>query len=50
MTLNNNLYKHIGKKHGQDIIKIVSLYEKLKSKYVKLKSDKDFIKCCKRGW
>ena len=34
-----NIYKHIGKKHGQDIIKIVRLYEKLKSKYAKLKAD-----------
>ena len=43
-----NIYKHIGKKHGQDIIKIVRLHEKLKSKYVKLKADTDFIKYCKR--
>ena len=41
-----NIYKHIGKKHGQDI-KIVRLYEKLKSKYAKLKVDIDFIKGCK---
>ena len=42
-----NIYKHIGKKHGQVIIKIVRLYEKLKSKYGKLKGDIDFIKGCK---
>ena len=41
-----NIYKHIGKKHGEDIIKIVRLNEKLKRKYVKLKAGS--IKCCKR--
>ena len=30
------------------MIKIIRLYEKLKSKYVKLKADIDFIKCSKR--
>ena len=34
-----NIYKHIGKKHGQDIIKIVRLFEKLKSKYGKFKAE-----------
>ena len=43
-----NIYKYIGKKSGQDIIKIVRLYEKLKRKYVKLKADIDFIKWCKQ--
>ena len=42
------IYKHIEKKHEQDIIKIVRLYKKLESKYVKLKADIDFTKCCKR--
>ena len=41
------IYKHIEKKHEQDIIKIVRLYKKLESKYVKLKDDIDFTKCCK---
>ena len=30
------------------MIKIIRLYEKLKSKYVKLKAGIDFIKCSKR--
>ena len=35
------------KEAWKDIIKIVSLYKKLKSEYVKLKADIFFIKCCK---
>ena len=43
-----NIYKHIGRKYGQDIIKIDRLYEKVESKYVKIKADIDFIRCCEQ--
>ena len=32
----------------QDTVKVIHLFEKLKSKYVKLQADIDFIECCKR--
>ena len=43
----NNVFKHIKKKHGQDIIRIVRSLKNLKTKYVKVVADIKFIKSCK---
>ena len=43
----NNVFKHIKKKHGQKIIKIIRSLENLKTKYVKVVADIKFIKSCK---
>ena len=43
-----NIYKHIKKKHGQDVIRNVRLYEKLKTKYMKINADIKYIKSCKK--
>ena len=43
-----NIYKHIKKKHGQDVIRNVHLYEKLKTKYMKINADIKYIKSCKK--
>ena len=34
-----NICKHIKKKHGQDVIRNVRLYEKLKTKYMKINAN-----------
>ena len=43
-----NIYKHIKKKHGQDVLRNVCLYEKLKTKYMKINADIKYIKSCKK--
>ena len=43
-----NLNKHIKKKHGQDIVRNVHLYEKLMAKYIKINADTKYIKTCKK--
>ena len=43
----NNVFKHIKKKHGQEIIRIVRSFENFKTKYLKVAADKRFIKSCK---
>ena len=43
-----NIYKFIQQKHGQDIIKKVRHYEKLKTKLTKLKTKVVYIKSCKK--
>ena len=43
-----NIYKHIKKKHGQDIIRNVRLSEILKIKYMKIDADIKYIKTCKK--
>ena len=43
-----NIYKNIKKKHGQDIIRNARLYEKLKTKYMKINGDIKYIKSCKK--
>ena len=43
----NNVFKHIKKKRGQEMIRIVRLFENLKAKYVKVAADIEFIKSCK---
>ena len=43
----NNVFKHIKKKHGQEIIRIVRSFENLKTKYVKVAADIRFIKSCR---
>ena len=44
----NNTFKYIKEKHGQDVIKIVRSYESLKTKYMKVKPDMEFVKSCKK--
>ena len=43
----NNVFKHIKKRHGQEIIRIVRSFENLKTKYVKVAADIRFIKSCR---
>ena len=43
-----NIYKHIKKKHGQDVIRNVHLYEELKTKYMKINADIKYMKACKK--
>ena len=43
-----NIYKHIKKKNGQDVIRNVHLYEKLKTKYMKINADIKYMKACKK--
>ena len=43
-----NIYKHIKKKHGQDVFRNVRLYEKLKTKYMKINADIKYIKSCRK--
>ena len=42
-----NVFKHIKKKHGQEIIRIVRTSENLKTKYIKVAADIRFIKSYK---
>ena len=43
-----NVYKLIQKKQGQDLIKNVRIYEKFKTKSMKLKAGIIYIKSCKK--
>ena len=40
--------KHIKKKHGQDLVKVVRDFEQKKTKFEKLDPDIVFIKLCKK--
>ena len=40
----NNVFKHVKKKHGQEIIRTVRSLENLKTKYVKVVADIKFIR------
>ena len=44
----NNIFKHIKKKYGQDLIKVVRDFEQKKTKFEKLNADIAFIKLCKK--
>ena len=44
----NNIFKHIKKKHGHDLIKVVRDFEQKKTKFKKLVADIAFIKLCKK--
>ena len=44
----NNIFKHIKKKHGHDLIKVVRDFEQKKTKFEKLVADIAFIKLCKK--
>ena len=41
------IFKHIKKKHGQDVVPIVRSFQQLKTKYMKTVADIKFIKLCK---
>ena len=43
-----NILKHIGKKHGQFILRNVRSREHVKKKYSKVNQDINFIKTCRR--
>ena len=43
-----NIFKHIKKKHGQDLVKVVRDFEQKKTKFVKLNADFAFIKLWKK--
>ena len=44
----NIIFKHIKKKHGYDLIKVVRDFEQKKTKFEKLFADIAFIKLCKK--
>ena len=44
----HNISKHIKKKHGHDLIKVVRDFEQKKTKFEKLVADIAFIKLCKK--
>ena len=44
----NNIFKHITKKHGHDLIKVVGDFEQKKTKFEKLFADIALIKLCKK--
>ena len=44
----NNIFKHIKKKHGHNLIKVVRDFEKNKKKFEKLVANIAFIKLCKK--
>ena len=48
MNASINIYKFIRQNHGQDIIKKVRHYQKLKTRLTKLKTDKVYITSCKK--
>ena len=41
-----NIFKHIKKKHGPDLIKVVRDFEQKKTKFEKMDADIAFIKLC----
>ena len=45
----NNIFKHIKKKHGHDLIKVVRDFEQKKTKFKKLVADIAFIKLYKNN-
>ena len=44
----DNIFKHIKKKHGHNLIKAVQDFEQKKTKFEKLVADIAFIKLCKK--
>ena len=44
----HNIFKHIKKNHGHDLIKVVRDFEQKKTKFKKLVADIAFIKLCKK--
>ena len=44
----NNIFKHITKKHGHDLIKVIRDFEQKETKFEKLVADIAFIKLCKK--
>ena len=44
----HNIFKHIKKNHGHDLIKVVRDFEQKKTKFEKLVADIAFIKLCKK--
>ena len=43
-----NIFKHIERKHGRQILQNVSILERLKGKRCKITKDIKFIKLCKK--
>ena len=43
----NDIFKRIKKKHGQDVITVIRSLEKLQTKYGKVVADIKYIKTCK---
>ena len=43
-----NIFRHIKKKYGQDIIRVARKLEDLINKHIKIQLDINFIKTCKR--
>ena len=48
LHVRNNIFKHIKKKHGHDLIKVVRDIEQKKIKFEKLVPDIAFIKLCRK--
>ena len=44
----NNIFKHITKKHGHDLIKVIRDFEQKETKFEKLVANIAFIKLCKK--
>ena len=44
----NNILKHIKKKHGQDLVKVLRNLEQMKTKFAKLDANIVFINLCKK--
>ena len=45
----NNIFKHITKKHGHDLIKVIRDFEQKETKFEKLVADIAFIKYAKKN-
>ena len=43
----SNIFKRIKKKHRQGILKVVKTFENLKTKYVKVQADTEFLSIAK---
>ena len=48
MHTENDIFKHVKKKHGHDLIKVIRDFEKKKTKFENFVSDIAFIKLCKK--
>ena len=48
LHVRNNIFKHIKKKHGHDLIKVVRDIEQKKTKFEKLVAHIAFIKLCRK--
>ena len=49
MYSHNDIFKHIKRKHGKDIVTVVKSFEDLKIDYEEILLDIKFIKACKQG-